>query len=57
MILRELWKVLNTPEPIWINYGEECELVQTGVDLIGYMDKEVTYITTDGEGVITIEIE
>ena len=31
--------------------------MQTGVDLIGYMDKEVTYITTDGEGVITIEIE
>lgn len=57
MKLRELWKVLNTPEPIWINYGEDCELVQTGVDLIGKMDKEVTYITTDGEGVITIEVE
>lgn len=57
MKLKELWKVLKTPGPIWINCGEECELVQPGADLPGKMEKVVTYITTDGEGVITVEIE
>ena len=53
-----LWKALDCIHPLWINDGEDCEYFENKLDreVCGYADREVEYITQDGEGVLTIEL-
>lgn len=69
MILGELVHRMDRQMPFWLNYGDDNEsdywdvdsFVNRGCsnrwDLLSILNREVSYITIDGEGTLTIELE
>lgn len=58
----DLWWVLDSDLPFWVNDGENCmyypkkDDVKTATWRVDYADRRVKYVTLDGEGVMTIEL-
>ena len=58
MTLRELWNVLDTWRFIWINYDGGCAMYSGALEEpTDYMEKTVSYITTNAQGDLVIEVE
>lgn len=58
----ELWRVLDDIHPLWINENGESTYFENrgaaGMSLgVEYASRIVKYITLDGDGVLTIELE
>ena len=58
----DLWWVLDSNLPFWVNDGEDCTYHQKKDDAkistwqVAYADRKVKYITLDGNGIMTIEL-
>lgn len=58
----DLWWVLDSDLPFWVNDGENCMYYQnkdgamTSTWRVDYTGRRVKYITLDSEGVMTIEL-
>lgn len=58
----DLWWVLDSDLPFWVNDGENIMYypkkgdVKTATWRVDYTNRRVKYITLDGEGVMTIEL-
>lgn len=55
MTLKDLCGIIHDL-PVWVNSDGGCKLFEDGWTL-PYVNNEVRYITVDGDGILTVEIE
>ena len=57
MKIRDIAPVLDPFIPVWVNIEDRAELFDTVDDIPQrYYNKDITYITTDANNKITIEV-
>jgi hypothetical protein len=58
MKFKQIWELLDGFSPLWINDNGYCYYFENGDDIYAeYFERIVEYITTDGRGVLTIELQ